>query len=112
MNANMGKKPIIITSPDISAFWKYVANMMVFAVVADCIPRNIPIAASVTPTAGRFFMNLPNDFKMFMLAGVSFVFTEFSFTRTVSVLIIKMKAIKPRIPIISAAQNTLLPSKI
>ena len=34
--------------------------MMALAVVADCIPRNIPIAAMVAPTAGRFFIKLPN----------------------------------------------------
>ena len=85
--------------------------MIVFAVVAAFIPRNIPIAAIVAPSAGRFFMNLPNALITLNFSVFSFVLTVFSSTRTVHSLIINMKAIKPITPMISAAINTLSPSK-
>ena len=109
MKRSIGAKPIIITTPESSALPKYVANIIVFAVVADCIPRNIPIAARVTPTAGRFFINLPKEEIMLIFSVCSLVLTVLSSTRMVIFLIINIKAINPSTPIISAARKAFSP---
>ena len=112
INTNIGAKPTAITTPDHSALPKYVANITVFAVVADCMPRNIPIAATVAPTAGRFFMKLTNALPTLNFPPPSCVLTEYSSVRTVMPLIIKIKHANPKTPMISAAQKTLSPIRV
>ena len=71
------------------------------AVVAPCMPRNIPMAASVAPHRGAVLQELP-------MALITLNFSRFSLTRIssstrITVLrIMNWKAMKPRIPITRA----------
>ena len=72
------------------------------------MPMNMPMAASVAPTAARFLTKLPMalntlNFCFSALAGGS------ASTRSTVLRIMNWKAAKPITPMISATKNTRVP---